>query len=82
VLHSGADVSAIQKDLGFNEQISFDEGLRETVEYYKQEYFNRSSLKPKADHPEGRHSSNELLAKSLSLLEGELRHFTGHSDLR
>lgn len=68
VLHSGADISAIRRDLGFTEKISFQEGLSETVEYYAQEFINRSWLNPQQEEERGRHSSNELLAKSLSIL--------------
>jgi UDP-glucose 4-epimerase len=68
VLHSGADISAIRKHLGFVEKIGFDEGLRETVEYYRQEFFNRAPLKAEEDEETRRNSTNELLAKSLALL--------------
>ena len=67
VLHSGADVSAIQNDLGFSEKVSFDEGLRDTVEYYSREFMKRSTLAPSSEN-EKTHSENDLLAKSLALL--------------
>jgi len=41
VLHSGADISAIQTDLGFEERVSFNEGLEQTVAYYREDFFNK-----------------------------------------
>lgn len=42
VKHSWADISAAQRDLGYDVQVSLEEGLRRTVEWYAQQY--RSTL--------------------------------------
>lgn len=36
VLHSWADISAIQRDLGYEPQVTLAAGLRETLDYYRQ----------------------------------------------
>jgi UDP-glucose 4-epimerase len=44
VLHSSADITAIQNDLGFAEKFSFEEGLEQTVNYYREEFLTRKQL--------------------------------------
>ena len=34
VKHSWADISAAQRDLGYEVKVDFDEGLRKTLEFY------------------------------------------------
>ncbi|WP_437188282.1 SDR family oxidoreductase [Planctomicrobium sp. SH668] len=38
VLHSWADISAIRNDLGYEPQVSLEDGLREALEYYKKSH--------------------------------------------
>lgn len=52
VLHSGADISAITSELGFSEQISFEDGLEQTVNYYREEFLKRKQIDD--DHAESR----------------------------
>lgn len=52
VLHSGADISAIKNELGFSEKISFEDGLEQTVTYYREEFLTRKQLND--DHAESR----------------------------
>ncbi|WP_437230816.1 SDR family oxidoreductase [Planctomicrobium sp. SH661] len=35
ILHSWADISAIRNDLGYEPQVSLEEGLKETLDYYR-----------------------------------------------
>lgn len=35
VLHSWADISAIQNDLGYEPQVTLEQGLKETLDYYR-----------------------------------------------
>lgn len=44
VLHSGADISAITNDLGFSEQTSFENGLEQTVNYYREDFVTRKQM--------------------------------------
>ena len=44
VLHSGADISSIKRELGFSEQMSFDEGLKKTITYYQEVFLRRNPL--------------------------------------
>jgi len=37
ILHSSADISKARKILGFEPKVSVEEGLRRTVEWYRQE---------------------------------------------
>jgi nucleoside-diphosphate-sugar epimerase len=36
VVHSQADISAARRDLGFEPAIDFEEGLRRTLEWYRE----------------------------------------------
>jgi len=36
VPHSGADISSIKRDLGFSEQVSFETGLKNTTDFYRE----------------------------------------------
>ena len=36
VLHSWADISATQRDLGYSVRVSLHDGLKQTLAYYKQ----------------------------------------------
>lgn len=47
VLHSWADISATQRDLGYKVRVSLHEGLKQTLAYYKQ---TQRNSKPCATH--------------------------------
>ena len=38
VMYLGANISELQKDTGFTPEYSFEEGIRETVRWYKENY--------------------------------------------
>lgn len=57
VLHSWAEISAIQNDLGYQPQISLEEGLKETLDYYKQTC--KQTVPPTAPCSGNRQSSHE-----------------------
>ena len=61
VVHSGADITAIQNGLGFSETVSFDEGLELTVAYYKERFLSQHSS-----------SADDQLKKSQAFLNSIL----------
>lgn len=46
IQHSWADISAAQRDLGYNPQVSVRDGLRRTVDWYVEQHRNQSADSP------------------------------------
>lgn len=46
VRHSSADITALERDLGFWEKSSFEEGLKVTVEYYQNQFLTTFPIEP------------------------------------